>query len=165
MSRTEQVGVDAALRHMPYGVHVVTGRGPQGDHGLTASWVMQVSKRPPMIAVALLKNSSSARVVEAGGAFAVKILSSADLELAERFITPVDRFGAPPQLVVSRGVSQLPLLGEAIGWLECEVRTKVESGDHVLFLGEVVAGDLKRDDMPLTTIAAGMEYGGTGGGD
>ncbi len=161
MRETDQAGIDAALRHMPYGLHVVTARGPGGDHGLTASWVMQVSKVPPMVAVALRKGSASAKVVEAGGAFAVNILAADSSEIAERFFTPVDRFGSPPQPVVSRGVANLPLLGEAIGWVECEVRHRWDPGDHVLFVGEVVAGDLKKSAMPLTTLAAGMSYGGT----
>ncbi len=161
MNRRDQTDIDAALRHMPYGVHVITARGPEGDHGLTASWVMQVSKTPPMVAVALRKGSASAKVVESAGAFAVNILSAESAELAERFFTPVDRFGSPPQPVVSRGVSELPLLGEAIGWLECEVRHRWEPGDHIVFVGEVVAGNLKKSEMPLTTLAAGMGYGGT----
>jgi flavin reductase (DIM6/NTAB) family NADH-FMN oxidoreductase RutF len=160
MSKREQLGVDAALRHIPYGVHVVTTRAPQGDHGLTASWVMQVSKDPPMIAVALQKDSRSAGAVAAAGAFALNILSVDGAALAEKFFTPVHRFDAPPRPAVSRGALQMPLLGEAIGWLECQLRNQVEVGDHILFIGEVVAGDLKSDTMPLTTITAGLGYGG-----
>ena len=160
MSKRDPMSIDAALRHIPYGVHIVTTRSSQGDHGLTASWVMQVSKAPPMIAVALQRESKSAVAVSAAGAFAVNLLGVRDASMAEKFFTPVDRFGAPPQPVVSRGVLQLPLLGEAIGWLECQVRQQWEAGDHTLFLGEVIAAELKRDDVPLTTIAAGMGYGG-----
>jgi len=163
MSSTELTGIDAALRHLPYGVHIVTKRGPQGDHGLTASWVMQVSKNPPMVGVALRRGSESAKVVAAGKAFAVNIISSEALDLVERFFTPVDRFGAPPSPVVTRGARELPLLGEAIGWIECAVREQVEVGDHVLFLGEVIGGDLKKDDLPMTTMVAGLGYGGARG--
>ncbi len=156
----EQSGVDAALRHMPYGVYIVTTRGPQGDHGLTASWVTQVSKDPPMIAVALHKSARSVGVVESAGAFVVNILSLDSAPLAEKFFTPIDRFGTPPQPAVSRGTLQTPILGEAIGWLECQVRNRIETGDHIVFIGEVLAGGLKSDSVPLTTIAAGLGYGG-----
>jgi flavin reductase (DIM6/NTAB) family NADH-FMN oxidoreductase RutF len=54
----------------------------------------------------------------------------------------------------------MPVLGEAIGWLECQVRNQVEVGDHILFIGEVIAGELRSDSIPLTTIAAGLGYGG-----
>lgn len=160
MSSTELADIDAALRHLPYGVHIVTTRGPQGDHGLTASWVMQVSKKPPMVAISLRRGSESAKAVAAGEVFAVNIISSGALDLAERFFTPVDRFGSPPQPVVTRGARELPLLGQAIGWIECEVREQMEVGDHVLFLGEAIGGDLKQDDIPLTTLVAGLGYGG-----
>ncbi|MFB3880280.1 MAG: flavin reductase family protein [Armatimonadota bacterium] len=162
MSKRDPMTIDAALRHMPYGVHIVTTRGPQGDHGLTASWVMQISKSPPMVAVALQKGSKSATAIGTAGAFAVNLLGVRDTSMAEKFMTPVDRFGAPPQPVVSRGVLQMPLLGEAIGWLECQVRQQLEVGDHTLLIGEVIAAELKRDDVPLTTIAAGLRYGGVG---
>ncbi|MBN1461513.1 MAG: flavin reductase [Armatimonadetes bacterium] len=163
MSSTGLAGLDAALRHLPYGVYIVTTRGPQGDHGLTASWVMQVSKNPPMVAIALRRGSESAKTVAAGEVFAVNIISSEALELAERFFTPVDRFGSPPSPIITRGARELPLLGEAIGWIECQVREQMEVGDHVLFLGEVIGGDLKQDDIPLTTLVAGMHYGGARG--
>jgi flavin reductase (DIM6/NTAB) family NADH-FMN oxidoreductase RutF len=161
MSSTEKTGLDAALRHLPYGVHIVTTRGPEGDHGLTASWVMQVSKAPPMVAVALRRGSESTKAVAAAEAFAVNILPAEAVELAERFFTPVDRFSSPPNPVVTRGARELPLLGEAMGWIECAVREHIGVGDHVLFLGDVIGGDLKRDDLPLTTLAAGLHYGGS----
>jgi flavin reductase (DIM6/NTAB) family NADH-FMN oxidoreductase RutF len=121
---------------------------------------MQVSKAPPMVAVALRKGSRSADAVASAGAFAINLLSVAGAAVAEKFLTPVDRFGAPPQPVAARGLLQLPLLGDAIGWLECQVRGQAETGDHLLFLAEVVAGDLKKDDVPLTTIGSGLRYGG-----
>jgi flavin reductase (DIM6/NTAB) family NADH-FMN oxidoreductase RutF len=121
---------------------------------------MQVSKNPPMVAVSLHQGSASAKAITISRVFAVNILSLDSRELAERFITPIDRFDAPPQPKVTRGVLRLPLLNEAIGHLECEVRHELELGDHHLFIGEIISGDLSKDDMPLTTISAGMGYGG-----
>ncbi len=160
MSKTDPMSIDAALRHIPYGVHIVTTRGAQGDHGLTASWVMQVSKAPPMIAIALQKGSKSTAAVASAGAFTVNLLSVDNITLAEKFFTPVDRFGTPPMPAVGRGALQMPLIGEAIGWLECQVRSQSEVGDHILFVGDVIAGELTKDNMPLTTITAGLGYGG-----
>jgi len=113
-----------------------------------------------MIAVALRKGSRSAETAAAAGAFAVNLLSTSGAAVAEEFLTPADRLGAPPEPAVTRGAPQMPLLGEAIGWLECQVRSQIEAGDHLLFLGEVISGNPKRDDMPLTTITAGLGYGG-----
>lgn len=161
MSATGRGGLEAALKAMPYGVHIITTRGPEGDQGLTASWVMQVSKQPPMVAVSLHRGSISAKSIANSRVFAVNILSLDSRELAERFITPIDRFDAPPQPKLTRGILRLPLLTEAIGHLECEVRQELELGDHHLFVGEVISGELSKDDMPLTTISAGMGYGGT----
>lgn len=162
MVTTGAGGVDTALKHMAYGVYVVTTRGPQGDHGLTASWVTQVSNDPPLVAVAIRKGSASEKAISKAAAFAVNILSSEHADLAERFFTPVDRFQSPPKPSVGRSVLQLPLLEDAIGWLECEVQERLEPGDHVVFVGRVIFGGLESTEKPLTTIAAGFAYGGTG---
>jgi hypothetical protein len=76
--------------------------------------------------------------------------------------------GADPTTIASGGQTQLQTsasdtqghgLSEAMGWIEGEIRQQVGVGDHVLFLG----GDLKQDDTPLTTLVAGMHYGGARG--
>jgi flavin reductase (DIM6/NTAB) family NADH-FMN oxidoreductase RutF len=42
----------------------------------------------------------------------------------------------------------LPVVEEALAWFECRVRSEHAAGDHVLFLGEVVAGELLREGDP-----------------
>jgi flavin reductase (DIM6/NTAB) family NADH-FMN oxidoreductase RutF len=152
--------LDAALKHMRYGIYVVTTITPKGAHGLTASWVMQVSKEPPMVAVALREASASERAISAAGAFAVNILAEEDTEMAERFITPVNRFEVPPALNIKWGLLQLPLLENALGWLECQLKGRMEMGDHILLIGEVIGGRLNKEGRPLTTMESGLQYGG-----
>lgn len=165
MSSTMQGGIDEALKLMPYGVYVVTAYGSHGEHGATASWVMQISKLPPMIAVALRKDSTTEQIISGTGKFAVNLLPADNSELAERFVTPIDRFNTPPFPGITWGVLELPLLDGAIAWLECTVQRRIESGDHVLLVGEVIQGQMKVDAIPMTTLDSGLEYGGTGMND
>jgi flavin reductase (DIM6/NTAB) family NADH-FMN oxidoreductase RutF len=155
-------GPDEVLREMVYGVYIVTAQGTNGEHGCTASWVMQVSKRPPLLAVALRKGSVSEQAVTHAGAFAVNLISADNIDLAERFFTPTDRFNNPPSLEFSRGLMDLPLLDEAIGWLECQTHQRLEIGDHIVFIGEVQGGRMRADDIPMTTLDSGLGYGGLG---
>ena len=57
------------------------------------------------------------------------------------------------------GQTGVPLLDDALAWLECEVRQTLEvDGDHTLFIGEVVDGGVIRRAEPLTLLASGLRY-------
>nr|MBA3610658.1 flavin reductase [Rubrobacter sp.] len=49
---------------------------------------------------------------------------------------------------------------EAFAHLECRVAGKMEAGDHTVYLGEVVAANLKRPADILTDFDTPMDYGG-----
>ena len=42
-------------------------------------------------------------------------------------------------IAVRLGTTGVPLLTDALGWLECRVLAEHDVGDHTLFVGEVVA--------------------------
>jgi len=65
-----------------------------------------------------------------------------------------DGLGRPGPLTGS------PLLESALGWVECKVINSMPSGDHVLFLAEVVEAGINREGTPLTLKEAGFKYGG-----
>ena len=49
-----------------------------------------------------------------------------------------------------------PLLGGALGWLECVLAGEHEAGDHTLFLGRVERAELGEQGEPL--IRVGGDY-------
>ena len=51
-------------------------------------------------------------------------------------------------LAVRSGTTGVPLLSEALGYLECRTVEVIEGGDHTIFLGQVVAADA-REGEPL----------------
>ena len=59
-------------------------------------------------------------------------------------------------------VTGAPILAQSVGFLDCEVREKLESGSHTVFVGEVVdAGFLKPEDTPVLRMEdTRMNYGG-----
>ncbi len=42
-----------------------------------------------------------------------------------------------------------PRIKQALGYLECKVIQEIEVGDHILFIAEVVKGELKRKGKRL----------------
>ena len=53
-----------------------------------------------------------------------------------------------------------PVLESALGWVECRVQGSLPSGDHILFVAEVVEAGQNHDGTPLTLKEAGFKYSG-----
>ena len=120
------------------GVTVVT-TGGEHPRGMTVNSFASVSLNPPLI----LYSSTPGQTLEgvkASRHFAVNILAHSQLELARRFagqtqIAEHDRFDGVDW---RPGASGSPLLGGALGILECRVWQIVPAGDHDILIGEVL---------------------------
>jgi flavin reductase (DIM6/NTAB) family NADH-FMN oxidoreductase RutF len=60
----------------------------------------------------------------------------------------VDKFAG---LVSRNGATGSPLLPEALGWFDCQVEARMDSGDRTVYLAAVVDGRMERTDPPLTS--------------
>ena len=137
----------SALGSFATGVTVVTTASE--DHipvGVTASSFNSVSLDPPLVLWSLAKKSMSLGAFRDSGHFAVHILSSAQEDLSNSFArSGADKFGG-----VNWKLGQLgsPTLDEFAAKFECRTVYQYEGGDHLIFVGEVVAFE-KRDLAPL----------------
>ena len=129
-------------------VTVVTTAIDGIPHGATVSAFTSLSLRPPMVTIALDRNSVLlSRILEVGR-LGVNVLGRAQDDLALAFAGRVtDRFAG----VEWRMEHGLPRLLEAPGWMVCDLAGTVEGGDHVLLLAEVVEC--------ATVVAAPLVYG------
>ncbi len=150
-----------ALLQIAYSVFILTIR--QGDeiNACTGSQLMQVSFEPPMVAIAVDKNSYSHKMLfKEGALFAINLLDSRQLAIANRLALPHRM--RPQQMAGIRhraGQSGAPILEEAIAYVECKVRSALDTGgDHSIFVGEVVAGGVVREAEPLTLRESGLKY-------
>ncbi|MBI2941574.1 MAG: flavin reductase [Chloroflexi bacterium] len=149
------------LRLFPYGLYVVTVRYESQINGFTANWVTQCSFEPPMVAIAVEDQSRSLVMLHQSGVFAVNVLASGQRELAGLFSRSSRK--APDKMagIAHRvGVTGVPILEEALGYVECRVVTNCPAGDHTLFVGEVVEAGVLREGTALTLQEAGFRYGG-----
>lgn len=155
-----QEGQRDALRLISYGLYVLTTAHGSEVNAITCNWLTQISFEPLMLVVALEKESHSHRLVQESGVFAVNFLDKDQAHLARRMAAP-HRIN-PHKLagVAYRiGVTGTPLLDQAIAFLECEIRQALEvGGDHTLFVGEVVEGEVTRHAETLTLLASGLRY-------
>lgn len=161
-----------ALGSFTTGVTIVTTRDESGaDVGLTANSFNSVSLDPPMVLWSLGKSSTNLAAFEAAEYFAVHILAADQDRLSIRFAkSGTDKFAA---IAVGRGHGGVPLIDGCTARFECRTAFKYEGGDHVIFVGEVIAFD--HSDCPPLVFHGGRyakvvkpaepppDIGGTGG--
>ena len=111
----------------------------QGDGrfvGFTANSFNSVSLTPPLVLWSLGSRSASLPAFERADRYAVNVLSSAQTHLARRFSRPhADRFESVEYRL---GWADAPLIAGCVAWFECRHHARQSTGDHVVFVGEVV---------------------------
>lgn len=130
----------SALGAFATGVTIVTTRNAQGrDVGLTANSFNSVSLDPPMVLWSLSKNAASLPAFVGNEHFAVHVLAADQQPLSDRFARRgADKFAGLP---VTRGAGGVPLLDGCSARFQCRTAFRHEGGDHVIFVGEVLAFD------------------------
>ena len=158
----DEAAKKAILRHFPYGLYVVTVAADGEEHGMTANWLTQAAFEPPMIVVAIENASKTIAMVRDAHHFAVNLLLTAQRDLAGKLGKSSDQ--APQKLkgikTKPAPVSGVPVLLDALGWVECRVVATLPAGDHTLVLGEIVAAGIEHEGQPLTMQEAGFKYSG-----
>ena len=127
------------------GVAIVTSRHEDRIHGMTVSAFSEVSLDPPLVLVAVDKKSQTHGYLTEGKCFAVNILSLQQKSLSGRFATEGPKDFS--DLDVTTAVTGAPILAGVLGFVDCRLTEILPGGDHDLFIGEIVAGDLVADDL------------------
>jgi flavin reductase (DIM6/NTAB) family NADH-FMN oxidoreductase RutF len=141
----------SALGAFPTGVTVITTRGEDHLYGMTANAFSSLSLDPPLILVCVITGTEGQRVISGNGVFAVNILRD-DQEAISRFFASRDRprgldaFRDVPHRV---GVTGAPLIEGAAAYLDCRLHAEHEAGDHIIFVGEVMALGTEDNAEPL----------------
>lgn len=137
METISQVEFKKALGNYPTGVTVITTLDENNKPvGLTANSFASVSIEPLLILWSLDKNSSLYDPFIQTSKFAINILAEDQESLCSLFASKVpDRFS---QCDWEKSDRQLPIFPGALSQLECEVYNKIDAGDHIIFIGEVI---------------------------
>ncbi len=127
----------------PGPVTIVTSRYKQKANGMAAAWVTPVSSDPPMVALAVYPARSTHDLIQKSGAFTLNIpprpLAEKVKKLGQVSGEEVDKF-VLTQLTLYEGKQvSAPHIAECIGHLECGVVDTVRTGNHTLFIAEIVA--------------------------
>jgi flavin reductase (DIM6/NTAB) family NADH-FMN oxidoreductase RutF len=140
-----------ALGAFATGVTVITTRGEDHLFGMTANAFSSVSLDPPLILVCVISGTTGAEVIEQNQRFAVNILGSHQ-EPISRYFASKDRprgLEAFDEIPHSTAVTGSPVIDGAAGYLDCRLHAAHDAGDHVIFIGEVLAIAHEPDVDPL----------------
>ncbi|MGB2695148.1 MAG: flavin reductase family protein [Dehalococcoidia bacterium] len=143
-------GYRRIIGHFATGVTVVTTAVDGWLHGMTANAFASLSLEPIQVLVCVDKTTHAHQEFEKASHFGVNILAEDQEDLSNLFASK-----APPEQGSLRGMTYhfgpngTPIFEGALAYLECAVGDRLAGGDHTIFLGEVLDGDILREAAPL----------------
>ncbi len=159
-----------ALRMVPYGLYLMGVRRADVQdvathvNAFVASWVTQVSFKPPMVAVGVKRDAHSLEMIKESGVFSLNVLGNDQKDLAVRFfkelvVTDKEMSGVAYERGAKTGC---PVILDTPAHIECEVVHVYEGeNDHAVIVGKVVDAGYRREGaQPLTHAETGWHYAG-----
>ena len=143
----------SAMRQLTGGVSVVTAGRGRDISGMTVTSVSSLSVDPPALIISINREASSWPLVKRYGFFGVNILTSDQIDIADRFtgkggLKGADRFAGARWMTRASGV---PLLVDALAAIDCEVEDVVERHSHAIVIGRVL-------DVTISPRTAALAY-------
>jgi flavin reductase (DIM6/NTAB) family NADH-FMN oxidoreductase RutF len=140
------------LASLTTGIYVLTVRDDDRRHGMSSSWVTQVSGAPPLLMVSVDRRHHTHAILERTGRFALNIVGARGRHLEDYFDSPASRRPENLDSVAwEDSPAGLPYLLYAMACLECRVTERHAAGDHTVFVAEVTHSVLRDGDRPLTS--------------
>lgn len=134
--------IGPVLGRTPSGVFILTAKHTDGrETGALVSWVQQASFEPPMVTVAVNRKRYLNEWLAASPGVVLNLVAETQKQFLKHFGA-----GFGPEepafqgLNVNRTSSGLPILADALGYLEGMVCSQLETGDHVIYAVEIVSG-------------------------
>jgi flavin reductase (DIM6/NTAB) family NADH-FMN oxidoreductase RutF len=153
-------GVAAFFASLTTGIYVLTVAGGDHVHGMSSSWVAQVSGEPPLMMAAVDVGHFSTQAIAATGAFGLNVVGHRSRHLEDYFLSAASRrpdnlsdiaYELSPRL-------RVPWLTQAAASVEARVVNSFLAGDHRLLIAEPVGVRINQPDRPLTSLDLDYVY-------
>lgn len=124
--------------------------------GMVAGWCMKCSSEPYLFAVALWEKGYTHKLIRETKEFVVAVPNK-KLEKAINIFgachgDKVDKFKLSKVAASKAKYVNVPLLSDATINFECKLQKEVESGDHIIFIGEILAAYLGKGKKVLLNV-------------
>lgn len=141
------------MGHFTTGVTIVTTHSSTGPTGMTANAFCSVSLEPPLVLICIDLKSVTLNTIRESGAFAVNILSSWQEDLSRCFASSSEeRYEYWDHTRYRTAITGSPVLNDTLSFVDTRVVTEYPGGDHVIFLGEVVAMGIGNDLVIVNNV-------------
>ncbi len=157
---------EAVNRKYPEQVVIAIAKHPQGKYNpITLGWTMITSHQPPMMAIAVNRNHYSREAIEAAREFVIAFPSNSMADAALFYGTKsgrdIDKFKEFPIATEPAAEIDSLLLTDAVANFECKLEAELGTGDHILYVGRIVASHMNPDPTVkrLYTLAPGYKMG------
>jgi len=115
---------------------------------ITLAWTMPISSNPPMVAISIAPKRLSHRMIEETREFVINVPT---MRIVRKTLfcgrisgVKCDKFKEAPLTAAPAKKVRSPIIKECVAHLECKLVQTIPTGDHTLFVGEVVAAYAKR---------------------
>jgi len=109
---------------------------------LTLAWAMPTSHDPPLVAVSIGLNKYSQALIEETGEFVVNFptvdIVKETLACGRTSGRNHDKFSETGLTPLPARKVKAPIVKECVAHLECKLHSQFETGDHTVFVGEIV---------------------------
>ncbi len=145
--------LEKALGRLSSGLYILTAQQGNLSSAMVASWVAQASFKPLGVTVAVARDRAIESLLHVGDRFVLNVLEEGNYQglmkhFLQRFPPGADRFQGVRTYPATNGC---PILADALAYMECEVSSRIECGDHWLVYSTVKVGRVSKPDA-LTAV-------------
>jgi flavorubredoxin/flavin reductase (DIM6/NTAB) family NADH-FMN oxidoreductase RutF len=145
--------LDKALGRISGGLYIITAKKGDVSSAMLASWVTQASFKPLGVSIAVSKDRAIESLMQVGDRFVLNVLEEENYQtlmkhFLKRFAPGADRFQGVRTQPAQNGT---PILAEALAYMECEVVSRMDGGDHWIVYSTVDAGRVSKPEA-LTAV-------------
>jgi flavin reductase (DIM6/NTAB) family NADH-FMN oxidoreductase RutF len=151
-----------AMASLTTGIYVLTVVEHGHEHGMSSSWVTQVSGEPALFSVAVDVSHHSHGIIERTRVLGLNVVGARGRELEDYFYsTQARRAGNladtdhEPSPILG-----VPWLARAMVNIEARVVDRFGAGDHSIFVAEPLGVRIATNDRPLTSLDLDYVYVG-----
>ena len=142
-----------ALQNLSYGLYLISTEHEGKAAGCVVNTFTQATSSPARVTVTINKGNFTTGMIQKSGKFtAVVLAQDAGMELIGRFgfrsSSDLDKFEGWKTAVGKNGV---PYVAEqVVAQFECRVIGELDAGTHIIFLADLLEGELLEDGEPMT---------------
>lgn len=138
------------LGQYPTGVCVITTLDSDTAVGMTVGSFSSISLDPPIVGFFIDKSSRRLPIFRRAGRYCVNVLAAAQSGVCRHFARNLE--GLPSQFADQASPSGLPLIKDAVAWIDCEISDMIDIGDHLLVVGSVKALRRAAAETPMVFL-------------